>query len=135
MTAGGRSRAPSPSSPSCPATAGRSDAQIIDPVLVDNEASTGPQNSSNVCPSRPFRASRDASIETNAPTRPGRSQQGAIKARTRVRPDTETAQIIVDDHDLVNPSERAGADRRARTVAAGSHDCWELVDRGLANVD
>jgi len=43
--------------------------RIVDSVLVDDDRSHYPQNSINVCQSRPLRASRDTSIASTAPTR------------------------------------------------------------------
>ena len=49
---------------------------------------TNPQNSLNVCQSRPLRASRDASIANTAPTRPFEVNIDAMRERIPIELET-----------------------------------------------
>ena len=93
---------------------------------------TRPQNSSSVCQSRPLRASREASIETTAPTpRPSQMAARSLSKPGRAMPRRRSGRVVVDHLDGV-PPQRAGAIDQGVLPAATLVNVEDLIGRRLA---
>src|SRR5712691_8035979 len=94
---------------------------------------TSPQNSINVCQSRPLRASRDASIANTAPTRPSQIAASRRSKPGRLMP-PPAPQIIVDDLYRC-PTELPGTIGQPILPAPALVIVHELIGRRLTDID